>query len=469
MQRQFGLIAALFVFCPWLAACNNDDVVILPSGDADIADSADSSLSALADSGVPDAAPDATASTPDASAPNADSSSMSDAPEGATDANSAADGNGVTPQLLLSYNGSSQSELVVVDVGSRAVSGRLSYPGYIGTTYVGATSPWLLEQAQDIVAALDPLQPWLVRGSWNVSLADAIDGGAPSSDPVAVVIAAGTKAYVLRYTRNEIAVIDTSHGGADGATAMGSIDLSAEVQANGDGFVEMTAGAYDPGRGRVYVLLANINRTLVANDGFTLLCANTRPTVVAIDVATDTLIDLNGAADGVGISLSGYDPAWGQAAMVYDNASDRLLVLHAGCNVSEDGGAIGALQGRGIEEVSLFAATTRTLLDLTDAGYPQSLVYIDANRAIVQLDTAYTWDPTIPTLGSPIANAPTAYDWDGHGNLVGIAPRNGADGGQVGWNVVSVPVAGGEVITLVTDPFSLSGGFVSGAQLWPRP
>ena len=100
MQRQLGLIAALFVFSPWLAACNNDDVVILPSGDADVADSADSSVSASTDSGVPDAAPDATPSTPDASSPDADSSSSSDAPEGATDANSAADGSGAAPNCF---------------------------------------------------------------------------------------------------------------------------------------------------------------------------------------------------------------------------------------------------------------------------------------------------------------------------------------------------------------------------------
>jgi hypothetical protein len=285
---------------------------------------------------------------------------------------------------------------------------------------------------------------------------------------VAVVVSAGTKAYVLRYTRNEIAVIDTSPG-ADAAVPAGSIDLSGLVQADGDGFVEMTAGVYDPGRGRLYVLLANINRNLVASDGFTILCADTHPTVVAIDVATDTLVDLNGPADGGGIALTGYAPAWGQQAMVYDSSSDRLLILHAGCNVATDGGAAGALQGRGVEEVSLFAATTTMLLDLDGAGYPQGLVYIDAHRAIVQLDTAYTWDPTIPALGAPVPNAPANYDWDGNGNLVGVTPRNGSDGGQVGWDVISVRVVDGTVTKLGADPFSLSGGFVSGAQLWPSP
>ncbi len=37
---------------------------------------------------------------------------------------------------------------------------------------------------------------------------------------MAVVVGTGSKAYVLRYTRNEIAVIDTSKGG-DAAVPIG--------------------------------------------------------------------------------------------------------------------------------------------------------------------------------------------------------------------------------------------------------
>ncbi len=84
--------------------------------------------------------------------------------------------------------------------------------------------------------------------------------------------------------------------------------------------------------------------------------------------------------------------------------------------------------------------------------------------------SAYTWDPTIPTLGAAVPNAPQAYDWDGVDSLIGVTLRTGADGGQLGWDVVSVRMADGTVTKLGEDPFSLpAGGFVSGAQLWPRP
>jgi hypothetical protein len=495
MQRAFVPVMVVVVFAP--CACDNGDVVYLPEDDGG-ADSAlasdgsnfDGALDATGASdgsaldGLGDGGGDATAAidgamldavagdsaadtTPsDSSIEAADVSSPPvDGEAGLSDAEA---GGSIASRLLLSYNGTTNSELVAFDVASGTVAGRLEYPGFIGTSYVGAGEPWLLEQFRDVVAELDPTQPWLVRGSWNVALTDAVDGGSSYSDPVAAIVGTATKAYVLRYTRNEIAVIDTSHG-ADAALPIGSIDLSGLVQAGGDGTVEMTAGVYDPGRERVYVLLANINRTLVASDGYTLLCSNTHPTVVAIDVTSDSIVDLNGPADGVAIALQGFNPAWGQGALVYDSTADRLLVLHAGCNGVAEGGAAGALQNRGVEEVSLFAATTTMLLDLDDEAYPQGLVYVDAHHAFVQLDTVYTWDPTIPTLGVPVPNAPQAYDWDGNGNLVGVAPRNGSDGGPVGWDVVSVRVSDGMVTKLGADPFSLTGGFLSGAQLWPRP
>src|SRR6185312_11166082 len=128
------------------------------------------------------------------------------------------------------------------------------------------------------------------------------------------------------------------------------------------------------------------NRLNVAGDGYTILCSNTHPTVVAIDVTTDTLVDLNGSAPGMGLALNGYDPGMGQSSLAYDAASDRLIVLETGCNTLDDAGAEGPLARREIEELSLFTGEARTLVDLNAAGFPSNLVYIDAHRALVQLD-----------------------------------------------------------------------------------
>jgi hypothetical protein len=386
------------------------------------------------------------------------------------------------PRLLLSYNGSSTSELVAFGLESKAVDGRLIYPGFIGTTYVTPTSPWLMEQANDVVARLDPLQPWVIQSSWNVALNDETDSGfaEPFSNPDGVVVGAGSKAYVLRYTRNLIAVIDSSSV-ADSGAPLRTIDLSGELQTGGDGYVEMTAGWYDASNQRVYVLLGNINRGDVACNGYCQLCSSTSPTIVAIDTTTDTLVPLHGDA-GAGASdasagdagvassgyvLQGYDPAFGSSPMVYDSTNNRLLVLETGCNVLGGDGGAGALVKREVEAVSLVDGSTQVLLDLTSAAFPEAIFYMDPHHVILQLDTAYMWDPTTTTLGPAIPNAPDTFSVDGQGNLLGVTQNYSPDGGPAGISILSVSSGDGGVTMLGQNPFSLTNGFIGGAQVWP--
>jgi hypothetical protein len=412
-------------------------------------------------------------SAPDGLAPTLDAS------DGATpDASpEAAAGDAAVPsRLLLNYNGGTQSEVVAFGLDSKQVDGRLVYSGAFGTTYAGPKAPWVLEQQADVVGRLDPAQPWKVTSSFNVSLNDRRDGGASYSDPDAVIVGTPDKAYVLRYTRNEIAVIAAD---GDGGSAIKAIDLSGELQAaDSDGVVEMSAGVYVPGKHLVYVLLGNTDRNLVAPDGFTALCANTHPTVVAIDVTTDAIVDLNGSDPGDGLAVQGYSPGFSAGTMAYDAENDRLLILESGCNTPvppADGGDAGAplagpLVDAEIAELSLFTGESRTLLDLSATGeFPTQLVYIDAHRAIVQLYGTYTWDPTTTALGPAIPNAPDSFAYDGVANLLGVTTRYGADGGFSGYDVVSVRIADGNVTKLGADPFSLASGFLNGVELWPTP
>jgi hypothetical protein len=393
---------------------------------------------------------------------------------GSPEAGSDADA-GVAPpsRLLLSYNGTDSSELVAFGLQSRAVDGRLTYGDALGTAYVGTSAPWLLEQSTDVVARLDAEQPWIIDASWSVAMNDLTDAGYAQSysDPQAVLVGAGPKAYVLRYNRNLIGILDTSSA-VDGGVPIGSVDLSGEAQAAGDGYVQPVAGVYVAAQQRLYVLLGNIDRLDVTADGYTLLCANTTPTVVAIDTTNDSLVDLNGSAPGHGWPLLGYSPILGPGALAYDaltGASGRLLVLDAGCNVTGTDGGVGALMKREVESLDLATGNAQELLDLTTQQFPQGVTYIDAHHAIVQLDTAYTWDPTTTTLGPAIPNAPDAFVYDGVGNLLGVTATAGVDGGPAGYDVLSVTVPAGTVTQLGSNPFTLSGGFLGGVTLWPAP
>lgn len=459
MKRSWTvLVGVLVASASGLLACTGDDNAVSP------AEAGVDSAATPEDGGSESSTVDSSTSSDSAAA---DSSSSTEAGPG-TDGG---DATAPPTRLLLSYNGSNSSVLAAFGLQSGQTDGFLVYPDFIGATSITPAAPWVLEQSSDVVGSLDPQHPWVVQSSWNVALNDYNpDAGYANSysDPLAVV-AAGAKAYVLRYNRNLVAVLDPSQI-ADGGAPASTIDLSASVQPAGDGYVEMSAGYYDPTSQRLYVLLANIDRFDVASNGYTQLCSATNPTLVAIDTTTDALVSL-GDGGTSGYALPGYGAAFGPATMVYDAPNNRLLVLETGCNVGETDGGVGPMVGRGIVAVSLADGSAQTVLDLTADAYPSGLYYVDAHHAFVYLDTAYAWDPTTSTLGAPVANAPEAFDVDKQGNLVGITQATAADGGPGDWLVVSVNTTDGGVVTLGTNPFpSDSGvgpGYLSGAQLWP--
>ena len=449
MSNREIVLTALAWSAVALVACDSQGTVAAPAdAAADHSVVAEAGPDATEEAAAPDAAPDAAAEAGEASA----------APPA---------------RLLLSYNGGSQSEVVAFGLQSHAVDGRLTFDDWLGGAYVGTTAPWVLEESTDIVGKLDGEQPWVIDSSWNVAMNDLTDAGyaQPYSDPDAVIVGAGPKAYVFRYTRNLVAVLDTSKI-VDGGQPSGSIDLSGEVQSAGDGYVQPVAAVYVAATQRVYAVLGNIDRNDVVNDGYNLLCTSSTPTVIAIDTTTDTLVDLNGTAPGNGWPLVGYNPILGPGALAFDpltGPSGRLLVLDAGCNLTDSDGGAGALAKREVESIDLSTGQATQLLDLTAAAYPSSLTYIDAHHAIVQLDTAYAWDPATTTLGAAIPNAPDAFAYDGQGHLLGVTTQYGTDGGLSGYAVLSVSVADGGVTQLGANPFVLTNGYVGGAALWPSP
>jgi hypothetical protein len=392
----------------------------------------------------------------------------------ARDAPVEAEAGPVPQRVLVTTNNSTMSELVAVDVETHKVDGTLFFPGDLGTTDAHSTLfPFLLEQANNVVARLDANRPWVIDSSWNVLGNDAIDGGFPYTDPYAAVVAASDETYVLRYNRNRIAYFNALESD-DAGTPDGTIDLSSLVQAGGDGAVEMTAGVYVAKTSTLYVVLGNINQDTVAPPSYDLLCTDTTSSVIGIDTTTNMIKSLGGTAPGGGIALKGFDPV--ENGLVYDSAgTGRLLVLEAGCNPEVDGGP-GAITKRGVEQVDLATGATTILIDTSNAfpsgeGYPSGLVYISSTSAVLGFDytgsEVYQWNPTSSALGAPISNAPDIFTYDGAGHLLGTATTETDAGSST--NVVKVAIATGTQTVLATQPFSTPGGFIGGVDVWPHP
>ena len=406
---------------------------------------------------------------PDSGPPKSDATIDQTAPDAGDAGSDATTG----PRLVMTYAGT-KGELVSFDTAAGSVAARADLPGYEETEKSGGDLFLVGEGSSDLVAKLSPADPTVTLASWNVALDDAVDGGESNADPVQVVEVAKTKAYVLRYDRNRVAIIDPSQS-ADAGAPIGTVDLSSLLQANDhDTHVDMTGAVFDASRKRLYVALGNIDINLVDPQGFFLLCAATKSTLVAIDTTSDTLVDLGGGGPGGGVVLNGYSPQTGTfGGVVLDAAGDRVLVFSTGCNApsSCDAGP-GALSGRLVEAVDLKTNATTTLLDANAQPYPGQLAFIDATHALVQFgfgaySTTYAWDPTQTTLGAPYAAAPDVFDLDGMGRFLG--PQSTVvDGGAAGpTNVIAVTIADGGISQLGQNPFLQSAGFVGNATYVP--
>lgn len=391
-------------------------------------------------------------------------------PDGAADAASGCgDSTGAPPRLLLSMNNATTSELVAFNLETAKVDGRFTYDGFIGATSARGADPFLMQQATDVVARLDAREPWKVVASWSVRGSDRPDGSLPNANPAAVVVPACQKGYVLRFNRNEIAVIDTAQR-ADAAAPTGAIDLAGLLQpGDRDGIVEMTSALYVAAKRRLYVLLGNIDLKSVASNGFTALCAPTKPTVIAIDTDTDQIVSLGGSGPGGGIALDGYNPPLG-SPLWYDAARDRLLVLSAGCNLDDGDGGAGPIAKRRVEEVDLATGQVKTLLSLDAQGFPSSFVFVDGSRAALAFfGQAFFWDPSQTALGPEIPGGLDFLTHDGRGNVVGTRATF-VDGGPGPIEIVRVPLSdGGAPEKLGENPFTDNSGFVSGVEVWPAP
>ena len=442
-----------------LSACGGDDDFVPPPPDA----SADSSTTA-------DATPDQTSPVTDAAADHAvgpTDAALDSADVAPNPADAAA------PAHVLVVSGSTNSVLASVALDGGAIEGTTSFSGGFGAPTTSGGQPFLMEQAVSVVARLDSVSPWKIDSTWNVNGTDEMDGGYAYSDPDGVVVPAGNKAYVLRYTRNQIDIIDPSQT-VDGGGATGSIDLSSLVQVgDSDGVVEMTNGFYDATTKRLWVVLENIDRN-------TFGCIAAKATLIAVDTLHDTLVSLGGSGPGGAYAFSLVDPE----GVVFDSANDRVLVAANGCQAEQpidggpgvDAGSLpgGPLVGAGIEAISLSTGASTVLIPASAVGTGTlggtSLVLVGGTDAVATFTDPLTYEVSgylvdlgARTVKSTLLLNSSEIASDGKGHVYALSYA--ADGGA-NQDLVVIDVADGTntvlAASVVTDPEA----FVGGVALW---
>ncbi|MDH5517575.1 MAG: hypothetical protein OEY36_07110 [Gammaproteobacteria bacterium] len=173
---------------------------------------------------------------------------------------------------------------------------------------------------------------------WQYSSQDALNE-ASSTNPHQIVFLSETKAYVLRYNRSTIWVVNPSATtAADFKT--GEIDLSA--YADVDGAPEMTMGVI--ANGKLFVAMQRLEYWSPVNNAY----------IAVIDTATDTEIDTTTSGTALkGIPLTIKNPT---TSMQYLAADDSIYIQAIGSYT--DGEFIG-----GIEKVDATTYETSLIID----------------------------------------------------------------------------------------------------------
>ncbi len=347
--------------------------------------------------------------------------------------------------LFVGSDYGTQAELAAVQLPATLVGHHTSADQDTIVTASGRHA-FLLQRTDGKAAVLSDTDPSVVSAELDFGLLPDAGG----ANPYALVVAAGTKAYGMLYDRNAIPVFDL---GTHAQT--GSVDLSGYV-ADPDGFVDAFDGLFDPASGRVYIGLQRIDRNEFGTPpDFAAPCLGAPALLVAIDSATDELVDLNGAADGAALELKTADPA----ALNWDDAHQRIIVLGVGCADPASEAGTGRI-GRGVEAVDPATGTSSWLWQTEQLDRPASLIWVSDHEAYVGLDDAsftrkwFSWDPQTATLQSELAGVPLLPVYDGDGGLIGL--QMGQDAGE-GVQLVRLDLALRTSTVLLGSVFNAAG------------
>jgi len=222
------------------------------------------------------------------------------------------------------------------------------------------------------------------------------------------------KAYVTLYNKTLLSVLDLTAG-----TVAKRIDLTEFDVGDKDGSSEISGQAYDSAKKIAYYVLARIDRKSAVAPDYQLQCTTNKALIVGIDTTTDSIVDLNGAADGKGLELSLAAPE----SLELSADGKLLMLVGAGCYTG------GKLKSAGVEVIDIGTGASTIPFDAVphaDTLYHlNDLLLVGGVNALLQVaDTnyAYHWYPlnlSNGTLGVELNNVPSGATYDGK-DLLGV-------------------------------------------------
>lgn len=227
----------------------------------------------------------------------------------------------------------------------------------------------------DNIQAIDPAAGYATR--WQCS----VDNG---SNPHDIAFAAPDKAYVTRYERASLLIVDPTTGPDCAGFVRGSVDLS--QFADGDGLPEMD---------QAVVIDGTLFVTLQLLDRRNFFRPTERSLIAMVDVATDTVVG--------SIELTGTNPFAESAGLVPDPVTGTILLTEVGEFGRADDGGVERVDPA-TRTVSGFFVTERDL-----GGNVTDVVVIDEHTAyaIVLDETARSrvvrFDPTTRQVEATLA------------------------------------------------------------------
>ncbi len=229
----------------------------------------------------------------------------------------------------------------------------------------------------DNIQAIDPAAGYATR--WQCS----VDNG---SNPHDIAFAAPDKAYVTRYERATVLIVDPTTGPDCAGFVRGEIDLAAF--ADGDGLPEMDQAVVIGGR--LFVTLQRLDRR-------NFFRPTERSVLAVIDVATDAVVGE--------IVLTGTNPFAESAGLAPDPATGKIVLTEVG--------EFGRADDGGVERVDPATLTAEGFF-VTEAdlgGNVSDVVIVDAHQAyaIVLDEVARSrlvrFDPTSRQVVKTLASA----------------------------------------------------------------